>query len=216
MFRKITVGNAGQEDVKAWEFPVSYWLLEPTYSSYIQESVQDSIRKFTLGCSQALSTEVCLNQRAIQLFTEATAESELPSMNFESEQRQQVLFQNQQLLVIKNFSYSYWGGAHGMYSYLYSNIDLNSGKQLRLSDIFSPESIEKLAEYISAQARIPTDLSEVKSGLQQFYLSPGGLGLVFNVYSIASYADGVQEFYFTWEELEKNVGSVATARSYVN
>ena len=216
IFRKTSVGNSSNEEVKVWEFPISFSLLIPKTGLQSPQNVQDSLLNYVLDCKDHLAEpEVCINNSAVKLFNEATRDYTLPAVNFEYSQSQKVMYQNNDLLVLEHGGYSFWGGAHGNSYVGYYNFDMNTGEVLSLRKLLTGEQLDKLAAYIQQNAYYPTEVSDVREGLKEFYLTPGGLGLVFNTYLIASYADGIQEFYVKWEDLETVVGPVALLKSYV-
>lgn len=215
LFQKTTVPNKSSAEVPSWEFPISFWLLQAQSSAKLSPELQENLGQKLLNCAEPHLPELCLNQQALEAYTEATAENTLPAQNFMLQRQQYLLHQNNRLVVIREVESSFWGGAHGNHRIRYINLDLSTGRQLRLTDIFRPEQLDRLAELVVSRASTSTRAEEVRQELGEFYLTPGGLGLTFNTYSIGSYADGPQEFFFSFAELVKALGSVTVAQSYI-
>ena len=102
--------------------------------------------------------------------------------------------------------YSYEGGVHGVGGYYYLNIDLETKKQLSFDDVFKPNQQTKLKELLWERY---TRYGEVKDEevftskdafevTDNFYLDHDGIHFVYNVYEIASYAEGPQELVIEW------------------
>ena len=102
--------------------------------------------------------------------------------------------------------YSYDGGAHGVGGYQYLNIDLETKKLLSFDDVFKPNQQAKLKELLwerytrygevqDEEAFTSKDAFEVTDN---FYLDHDGIHFVYNVYEIASYAEGPQELVIEW------------------
>ena len=102
--------------------------------------------------------------------------------------------------------YSYSGGAHGVGGNHYLNIDLETKKLLSFDDVFKPNQQAKLKELLWERY---TRYGEVKDEevftskdafkvTDNFYLDHDGIHFVYNVYEIASYADGPQELVIEW------------------
>jgi len=102
--------------------------------------------------------------------------------------------------------YSYGGGAHGVGGYHYLNVDLETKKLLSFDDVFKPNQQAKLKELLwerytrygevkDEEAFTSKDAFEVTDN---FYLDHDGIHFVYNVYEIASYAEGPQELVIEW------------------
>jgi hypothetical protein len=95
------------------------------------------------------------------------------------------------------------GAAHGNYNVIVFNYDLNSGRSLRLSDLFKPNSnyLSLISDYaiksLRKQAAPDPDLDWIRSGAgpeeknyQSWNITRKGLEVTFNPYQVASYAEG--------------------------
>ncbi len=132
--------------------------------------------------------------------------------NYEEYSEANVAYNQNSLLTIGYLSYSYYGGAHGMYATSYVSYDLKNKKRLQLSDVFKPGYEEKMPVFLERALRrqfnLKSDdaLSEVlfddSIGLtENFGLT--GKGIYFNYvpYEIASYAAGEIKLYVPFAEI---------------
>ena len=117
---------------------------------------------------------------------------------------------------------SYTGGAHGMYSTIYHNYDLQSGKVLHLKDIVIPEMLDSLTRIGERLFRLTKNITEGKSLnaagyfvfarhdslVGRFYLndnfSMGANGIIFhyNPYEIAPYVNGSSKIIIPYSRLK--------------
>ncbi|WP_077198381.1 DUF3298 and DUF4163 domain-containing protein [Thermosipho affectus] len=102
--------------------------------------------------------------------------------------------------------YEYTGGAHGNTKRKAYNFDITKGKLLKLHDVVTRDSIEKMLKYINNQIKLDkkryfqTLLDELPS--EQFYFTNKGLVVYFNQYEIAPYSSGIPEFTFKLEDIQ--------------
>lgn len=112
-------------------------------------------------------------------------------------------------------TYSYTGGAHGMYSTLYYNIKKRSAKKLRLSDILVKgyeEELTKIAENIFRKENKLEKEENLGNEYffenDQFYLNDNflltgqGIKFLYNPYEIAAYARGQVELFVPYTEIK--------------
>lgn len=98
--------------------------------------------------------------------------------------------------------YDYRGGAHGMTTRTYYNIDSNTSKLICLKDIVDEEMLNKeitrQIEERKKQGEIFFEGDEGFNGIKEnqlFYITEEGqLVIVFGLYDIAPYVAGIQEF----------------------
>lgn len=98
--------------------------------------------------------------------------------------------------------YEYTGGAHGMTYWLPINVDLTTGRSLTFGDLFpDQESRHKMAAVIDARLKEERDIFfihhftvDMFSEGQPFYVRDGEIVVFFDLYEIAPYASGIQEF----------------------
>jgi len=106
------------------------------------------------------------------------------------------------LLSLVLTSYEYLGGAHGMTHWEPFNLDLARGQRLKFADLFSDEqSRREMAAIIDAKVKEEPDWyfidqfdADMFTELQPFYIVDGAVVAFFNLYEIAPYAAGIQEF----------------------
>jgi len=110
--------------------------------------------------------------------------------------------------------YSYTGGAHGFTDRRAYNIDLTTGRELRLSDLFAPDFnyISIINEEIKKQIQAGDEIFfDGELGFQSitenqpFYIEEGNLVIYFGLYEIAPYAAGIQEFRFPLDRFGNNL-----------
>jgi hypothetical protein len=115
-----------------------------------------------------------------------------------------VTYSNNDILSLYVDYYSYTGGAHGFTDRVHSNIDLKTGKELQLNNLFKSGVDYKdiLSKEIKRQMRLepdkyfPETLKDWQgiSNDQPYYIEDGNLVIYFPLYEIAPYAGGIPEF----------------------
>ena len=86
--------------------------------------------------------------------------------------------------------------AHGDYTIHYINYDMNKGKIVALTDLFTPEGIEALPRILRQRARSvisiigPTTLEALPAENNYFINNRGDIVFAYQPYEIASYAQG--------------------------
>ncbi|WP_375436689.1 DUF3298 domain-containing protein [uncultured Hymenobacter sp.] len=136
---------------------------------------------------------------------EPDTSTDAPSYNYMLRYEDQVathVFWNQQnLLSLGFFAYSYTGGAHGNYGTSAVTFDTRTGRALRFPDIFRPNSDAQLSVLLEQAVRrvlhqpATTKLDEflfVKKMpvSHNVYLTSSGAVFIYTPYEIASYARG--------------------------
>lgn len=108
----------------------------------------------------------------------------------------------------------YTGGAHGLPSLQYVVLDPRARKQLQLTDVMTPAGIAKLRTILREKnrQRILADMSAADAAdymetfkfelSENFVFGRTGLEFLYNVYEIASYAEGQIEFTVPYTELK--------------
>ncbi len=117
-----------------------------------------------------------------------------------------VKLMNTQVLVMQIFNFAYSeGAAHGNFSNLYLNYDLQNGKILSVTDIFLPGFEDILMPEILAQLKgngvLLLDEDNVTFP-QTFRLTEDGVEFVYGIYSIAPYAAGEPRVGFYSSDLQ--------------
>lgn len=109
-----------------------------------------------------------------------------------------VLYKND-ILVIESLSYEYTGGAHGISSIHYLNLDLANKSKITFKELFLPNAKDQLTELIKEQLKkdLKTDSldkegywSKSIESTNNIRITDTGVCFVYNVYEIAPYAMG--------------------------
>jgi len=118
------------------------------------------------------------------------------------------------LLCIETSEYVFSGGAHGMLNRLFYVFDINSGKRLKMEDIFLAQSDSILTELLTNEIRsryeIPSDSSLKSFGLfveviepnTNFWISNSGIGFYYNSYELAPYSYGQSDLFLPYTKLK--------------
>lgn len=119
-------------------------------------------------------------------------------------------YQSESVISIAVSTYDFQGGAHGNDKITFVNLDAKTGKQLAFSDL-----IEDSEEFKNlAQTHFVKSLKDEDGGssMEDFFFgksfqlpenigfSDDGLVMLYNIYEIASYAQGYTEFVIPFEE----------------
>lgn len=119
----------------------------------------------------------------------------------------------EQNLLVYQYKYEeYTGGAHGMYSTSFLNLDLRTLTPIRLSNLFVADAGEALTDLLwnqlMADNRVATreeleELGYTSTGdltpTENFHLSKYGISFYYNVYEIAPYVMGPVQITLPWE-----------------
>ncbi|MDR0597283.1 MAG: RsiV family protein [Treponema sp.] len=120
---------------------------------------------------------------------------------------------NSNVAVISREWEYYTGGAHGMRNKDYYVFSLDDKRQLALNDIIRDEARPELGDLVEAalrkQMRIPDWIPLSEQGffentvekLEDFFLTPQGLGFQWDPYEIAPYSTGIIEIVIPYSEL---------------
>jgi hypothetical protein len=127
----------------------------------------------------------------------------------------EISYEDANYITIALDSYIFSGGAHGYTSKRFLNFDKKKGVELDNEELFN--NLENFSTYAETEFRkkenIPVDQSINYSGLMfeqdQFYLPENigftdeGLKLLYNVYEVASFADGTIELVLPHTEVKE-------------
>jgi hypothetical protein len=128
-----------------------------------------------------------------------------------------VQFYEGNLLVYRIDKNNYNGGAHGIYSTHFLNIDLTKGSPLGLDDIFKDDNYKELLtdllwNQLMMDNHVATreELEEIGYGTtgdlvpsENFYLDKEGITFYYNVYEFAPYVMGPVEIRLPYELIER-------------
>lgn len=128
-----------------------------------------------------------------------------------------IYYLNDNLLVYSVKINRYTGGAHGMYSNLFINIDLTTGKRIFMNDIFKANSDSLITEELWKQLvidqhvtnkQVLEDLGYGQIGelkpTENFIIGQDGITFYYNVYDIAPYSEGPTQIKLSYNKL-KNI-----------
>ncbi|MCY6485883.1 DUF3298 and DUF4163 domain-containing protein [Clostridium aestuarii] len=116
--------------------------------------------------------------------------------------------------------YSYTGGAHGMTEKFAFNIDMQSGKELALKDLFKEsfdyktELTKEINKQIAEDNAKPIDdktkfmfFQDAKANLckSQYYIDNKNLVIYFPLYELAPYSSGIPSFKIPLDSLKDNL-----------
>lgn len=136
---------------------------------------------------------------------------ETNSSAYSSEIFYDITYNQQGYISILTTSYVYTGGAHGLPSFESHTFDLNTGKELKLTDIMKGTNQTIVKKIISAfEKEIKKDTSSffsdaldvVKSSASinsPFYLMKNKICFYYDVYALAPYASGRTEAYISYK-----------------
>ncbi|WP_109078333.1 DUF3298 domain-containing protein [Aggregatibacter kilianii] len=104
--------------------------------------------------------------------------------------------------------YGYFGGAHGMYSTEFLNIDLAKKNLLDIDEVINPDQHDKLKELLwnaySNESNNETFTPKSEFYVpKDFYFSRDGIAFVYPPYAIGSFAEGEKELTLYWWQLKE-------------
>jgi hypothetical protein len=113
------------------------------------------------------------------------------------------IFIDSTIYVASDFSYSYMGGAHGVFSTYFNNYEIATGKLINLDDVLN--MTEKFSTFYDNEVRSMYKegiLSEEISIADKFYLLPTGIVFSYAPYELLGFAAGEPHIFFTYTELK--------------
>jgi len=128
--------------------------------------------------------------------------------------RYQETYQNENLLSLYVDYYQYTGGAHGNTERRPYNIDLTSGQELALKDLFRDNYDYKTTIDKEVRQQISADPDKYFTGdmgfkgigdVQNYYLGDGFLVIYFSQYEIAPYVTGIPEFRIPFSQFQDGI-----------
>ncbi len=135
------------------------------------------------------------------------------SLNWELLRFMHIVYNESYILSFYILNYAFTGGAHGLESLDYSNVDLRTGKLLKLDDIIREGRRQDLSRLLTLKLKrmnnIPESQKLSDNGYfvneilpnENFYLCRGGIGFVYNHYDIAPYSFGATDIFLTVDEM---------------
>lgn len=133
-------------------------------------------------------------------------------LRYDEQQLMHVLWNQAPLLSVGYFSYSYTGGAHGMYGTSAATFDTRTGRRLRFDDIFRAGTQPQLVALLDQAARRMLGLAPGASlegplfvahlpATRNVFLTSGGAVFIYSPYEVASYARGEIQVFVPLSEL---------------
>ncbi len=118
-----------------------------------------------------------------------------------------VVFSNHKIISIANENYFYGGGAHGVYGTYLTTIDLINFKKITFNNLFIPNYENQLGKMIRQKLNEKYSKEtffefEKIEPTENFYLTDKGVTFIYNIYEIASYADGQFIVDLTYKEIK--------------
>lgn len=137
---------------------------------------------------------------------------ENPAIGYMEVMNSHYVYQRNNLVVFSQFHNSYTGGAHGMYSTRYLNIDTDKQVIIKLSDLLSEKEQATLKEtlwnhYVEEWKQLSGDNSDpftTKADLtfsDEFYFSESGITFVYPPYALGPFVMGEIELTLYWDEI---------------
>jgi hypothetical protein len=185
------------------------------------DSVNRQVYRYLETENTAMSPENILTELKDQFFTYYKTAIEgiqdlapASSFSWSKEITMHALHNERNFLTLQFSKYVFTGGSHGLLMHDYLVMDLESGKKLRLEDLFIPGYQDELTALINKAVRnmysvkpeeslkergFFTDLVEPH---QNFYINSDGIGFYYNYYMISSYANGPTDVFIPFSDLK--------------
>ncbi|MDE5803387.1 MAG: RsiV family protein [Lachnospiraceae bacterium] len=125
--------------------------------------------------------------------------------------RVSISYIDEKYLVLGLMEDSYWfPGAHGMYWYKCYVFDRETGERLAITDLVdnTEEEIMAIAAEYAEMIGRPYHEGQEQTALEpdRFFLTGDGIGLSYDVYELASYAEGATDIVIPFEEFRMKEG----------
>lgn len=144
-----------------------------------------------------------------------TKERLTATFNWESDMDMKLLWNADSIISLACQSYQYTGGAHGLTNTTLMVFDLRKNRPLRLDDLFKTGYESVLRTALENRLRLQYDLGadgplNGRQGIlfnphlgltDNFYVTGGGIGFLYNPYEVAPYSVGQIELYLPFAEL---------------
>lgn len=183
----------------------------------VSESINSAIENFivnTINISEDSLNNVSLID-AIKTFDsiyiEFKDDFEESSFVWEAQIEGEVTYQSPEIICVAINTYLNTGGAHGNLNISFLNFNSQTGELLLTDDIIkiSKEFIEIAKNYFKIEMKASSEERNIEDYFfgEEFHLpasigfSDEGIILLYNVYEIASYSQGITEFTIPYEEV---------------
>ncbi len=139
-----------------------------------------------------------------------------------------VISQDTNLVVLRSESYIYTGGAHGLESIIYYNMDIKGSKELTLKDLLVDNYSNRLTNIAEEIFRKDEGLTASESLEHYFFenqiftinenfaITHKGLLFTYNPYEIKSYAEGITDLLIPYSKIKELIKPNSFISKYVN
>jgi len=136
------------------------------------------------------------------------------SFNWQSLKFLHILMNSSHILSFYIDHYAFTGGAHGLQTRQFTVVNLWTGKEINLKDVFKENSEDQLGSILSDKIHLlnhlPTTQNLKDAGFftdtvkptDNFYITREGIGFFYNQYDIAPYASGSIDVFIPFGELK--------------
>jgi hypothetical protein len=180
------------------------------------------IREFTGRQENTESPEILLEQARDSYFENYISSNQpllgefpdAPSLNWEMLKFMHILNNRGHQLTFYILTYAFTGGAHGLETQEFRNMDLKTGKSIALRELLKPGYEEALSLLLTKKLhqikKIPDNQKLTDAGYftdlvkptDNFYLTENGIGFYYNHYDIAPYSFGSSDLFLTFDEVK--------------
>ncbi len=224
-FDVITVQDSTTFKGPKEEYQMSsdYTLLSPkdktsTIGKFIVDAIIHALASDSLGAKDLEEFIKISNKKDFNGFTSSlkdmlkdTSNDAPEPDNWDENMNSTLEYNDRGLLVFGFFSEGYTGGAHPNHYSKFLTLDLASKKILRLGDILNVDTL-KLGYLLESDVRKrfniqpgePLDnklMVDTIPFTENFIISETGITFFYNIYELASPADGDSEYYLSYEQL---------------
>ena len=154
-------------------------------------------------------------RKSVAEFTAADIKSLPGGMGLSNEVSYDVALANDAIVSLIFYNYTFMGGAHGGTSSTTLNYDLKNNRELKLADVFEPNSnyLKAISDYAIADLKprigemsddewISTGAGATAENYQSWNLTKKGLLITFDQYQVAAYAAGPQTVIIPYSKLQ--------------
>lgn len=149
------------------------------------------------------------------------------SFNWSKIKEVNILHNEHDVLSLEFHDYGFTGGAHGLSISKFKVIDLQTGMQVGLDELFVPGYREELEKAINRAARVKYKLAREeglkKAGFyddavspgENFYLTKDGIGFFYNQYEVAPFALGPVSIFVSFQDLKSILAPGSAAQRLI-
>lgn len=209
-YTNVAPDNSSEEDERSFEYYSSIFLFN-------NEKNLDIIDKINLDINSEITSEK-LDINKLSDIKNILSNDMMPFYNEWADENEYMYYYlsiseyaidylSKNIASIKNYFYTYTGGAHGTYGNVRKVYSLSDGKRLKIEDVLidvnDSDLINKVKEKLLS-IRSEEDyfnLDEISLQENNFYINSKGLVFTWGIYEIAPYAMGYSEVLFSIDEI---------------